>query len=63
MKRDLTKEEQEEIQFAFDTLDADRTGQVTLKQLKVIRPLCSHGVGQVVEQRCRSLPALRAHDH
>ena len=33
-KRLLSKEEQEEIEFAFNTLDPDRTGQVTVKQLK-----------------------------
>lgn len=33
-KRQLTKEEVEEIRFAFDTLDAERTGLVTPQQLK-----------------------------
>ncbi len=44
VKRELTKEETEEVRFAFDTLDAEHSGSVTQKQLKVaLRALVSAG--------------------
>lgn len=36
-RRDLTKDESEAVLFAFETLDAERTGSVSRKQLKVTR--------------------------
>ena len=37
-RRALTKDEQDEVRFAFDTLDCERSGQVTPKHLKVCAP-------------------------
>ncbi|KAG2447802.1 hypothetical protein HYH02_007259 [Chlamydomonas schloesseri] len=43
-KRDLTKDESEAVLFAFETLDAERTGFVSRKQLKVALRALGFGV-------------------
>lgn len=42
-KRELTRDEVEEVHFAFNTLDSDKTGSVTARQLKVCAAWCMPG--------------------
>lgn len=44
-KRELTRDEVEEVHFAFNTLDSDKTGSVTARQLKVCAAWCMPGEG------------------
>lgn len=47
-RRELTKEEQESILFAFETLDSERRGYVTQKQLKA-RARCRSDDGLMMD--------------